>query len=256
MDLGLEGKAALVTGSSRGIGLSIAQTLAREGARVFLCARGEEALSAATAALAGTGATVHAVSADVSTPSGAQKAVQAVIDRFGAIDVLVNNTGGSLGSGPFDRASEAKWTEVLNLNLLAAVYCSQHAVAFMRDHGGGAIANVTSICGREYCSSAPYVAAKAALTGLTKEMAVDLAMHGIRVNSVAPGSILFPGGSWDRRRTEQPELIAKMIRDDLPFGRFGAPEEVAEVVAFVCSARASWLTGASIPVDGGQGRAF
>jgi len=136
------------------------------------------------------------------------------------------------------------------------VWCSQHAVEHMKARGGGCIVHINSIYGREYGTSAPYTAAKAGLTALTKEMAIDLARHRIRVNGVAPGSILFPGGSWDRRRQTQPEKVEKLVREELPWGRFGTPEEVADVVVFLCSERARWVTGATVPVDGGQGRAF
>ena len=119
---------------------------------------------------------------------------------------------------------------MLDLNLMAAVWCSQGAVGWMREHGGGAIVNVSSICGREYCATAPYMAAKAALIALTKEMAVSLAKHRVRVNSVAPGSVMFPGGSWHRRAQSDPARIEKMEREELPMGRFGTPAEVADVV--------------------------
>jgi 3-oxoacyl-[acyl-carrier protein] reductase len=118
------------------------------------------------------------------------------------------------------------------------------------------IIHLNSICGLEYCSSGPYTAAKAALTGLTKEMGIDLAKQNIRVVGIAPGSVMFPGGSWDKRAKERPEQIANMIKNDLPWGRFGRPEEIAEVVAFAASSRASWLTGTTIAVDGGPGRGF
>jgi 3-oxoacyl-[acyl-carrier protein] reductase len=164
--------------------------------------------------------------------------------------------GGSGGAGAFDQATTAQWKDVLDRNLLAAVWCSQRAVELMRERGGGCIVHINSIYGREYASSAPYTAAKAGLTALTKEMAVDLARHRIRVNGVAPGSIFFPGGSWDRRQKAQPEKVEKLLREEIPWGRFGTPEEVADVVVFLCSERASWVTGATLPVDGGQGRAF
>jgi 3-oxoacyl-[acyl-carrier protein] reductase len=255
MDLQLTGKAALVTGSSRGIGRAIASALAREGARVCLSARGAEALEQTAAQLRAAGAQVATVAGDVATPEGAMAAVDAAVRAFGTLDILVNNVGGSGGVGSFDQATAAQWTQVLDRNLMAAVWCSQRAVEFMRERGG-CIVHINSIYGREYASSAPYTAAKSALTGLTKEMAIDLARYRIRVNGVAPGSILFPGGSWDRRQKAQPEKVEKMVREELPWGRFGTPEEVADVVTFLCSERARWVTGATLPVDGGQGRAF
>ena len=256
MDLELTDQSALIIGGSRGIGQAIAHSLAREGARVALVARGEDTLRATVAALRATGAEAHAIVADVSTEAGAQAAVGQAIETLGRVDVLVNNAGGSLGSGAFEKATAAQWREVLDLNLMAAVWCSQAAVGWMHEHGGGAIVNVSSICGREYCATAPYMAAKAALIAMTKEMSVSLAKHRIRVNSVAPGSVMFPGGSWDRRAHSDPARIEKMLRDELPMGRFGTPAEVADVVAFLCSRRASWMTGACVPVDGAQGRAL
>lgn len=256
MDLELSGKAALVTGSSRGIGRAIAAALAREGVRVCLSARGAEALEQAAAELRASGAEVTTVVGDVATPEGAAAAVDAAVGAFGALDILVNNVGGSGGAGAFDVATAAQWTAVLERNLLSAVWCSQRAVELMRARGGGCIVHINSIFGREYATSAPYTAAKAGLMALTKEMAIDLARHRIRVNGVAPGSIFFPGGSWDKRQREQPEKVARMLREELPWGRFGTPEEVADVVVFLCSERARWVTGATLPVDGGQGRAF
>ena len=253
MDLQLTGKRALVTGGSRGIGKAIAQALLAEGARVAICARGEADLASAAAEL---GPGVVTIATDLATEAGSHRAVDETVRALGGIDVLVNNAGGSLGAGPFHKASEAQWKVVLDLNLLATVWCSRRAVAWMQDHGGGAIVHISSICGREYCTSAPYVAAKAAVVGLGKEMARDLAELNVRVNVVAPGSILFPGGSWDRRHKERPEVIKHMLEHELPFERFGKPEEIGPLVAFLCSPRASWISGACIPVDGAQGRAF
>lgn len=255
MDLELTRKTALVTGSSRGIGRAIAAALAREGVRVCLSARGAEALEQTATQLRAAGAQVATVVGDVATREGAVAAVDAAVRAFGTLDILVNNVGGSGGAGPFDQATATQWTEVLDRNLMAAVWCSQRAVELMRERGG-CIVHINSIYGREYGTSAPYTAAKSALTALTKEMALDLARYRIRVNGVAPGSILFPGGSWDRRQKAQPEKVEKMVREELPWGRFGTPEEVADVVTFLCSERARWVTGATLPVDGGQGRAF
>ncbi|SEK25905.1 3-oxoacyl-[acyl-carrier protein] reductase [Stigmatella aurantiaca] len=255
MNLELTGKAALVTGSSRGIGRAIAFALAREGARLCLSARNAEPLEQTAAELRAEGAQVTTAVGDVATPEGAQAAVDATVHAFGTVDILVNNVGGSGGAGSFEHATAAQWTDVLDRNLLAAVWCSQRAVETMRERGG-CIVHINSIYGREYATSAPYTAAKAGLTALTKEMAIDLARYRIRVNGVAPGSILFPGGSWDRRQKAQPEKVEKLLREEMPWGRFGTPEEVADVVTFLCSERARWVTGATLPVDGGQGRAF
>ncbi|RKG89227.1 SDR family NAD(P)-dependent oxidoreductase [Corallococcus terminator] len=256
MELGITGKTALVTGSSRGIGRAIATVLSREGARVCVCARNLEPVEAVAKALRSEGAQVATVVADVATPEGAQSAVDAAVRAFGSLDILVNNVGGSGGAGAFDAASSEQWADVLQRNLMSAVWCSQRALTVMRARGGGSIVHLSSIFGREYATSAPYSAAKAALIALTKEMAVDLAPHRIRVNAVAPGSIFFPGGSWDKRQQLDPEAVARMVREQIPWGRFGTPEEVADVVAFLCSERAKWVTGSTLPVDGGQGRAF
>ena len=198
----------LVTGGSRGIGRAIAQVLGREGARVCLTARGREDLEATARELRSEGLTVETLVCDVATPEGAYAAVAGAEAALGPLHALVNNVGGSQGTGTFDRASASDWQRVMDTNLMSAVWCSQVAVERMSTRGGGVIVHMNSICGLEYCSSAPYTAAKAALTGLTREMAVDLAKHRIRVVGVAPGSILFPGGSWDRRQKEQPERIA------------------------------------------------
>ncbi|MGQ0507244.1 MAG: SDR family NAD(P)-dependent oxidoreductase [Myxococcaceae bacterium] len=253
MDLGLKNKTALITGSSKGIGRGIAEALLREGARVCLCARSAGVLEQTRKEL---GADVAAIAADVSTEAGAQAAVAHVLKTFGRLDLLVNNVGGSRGSGSFEVATSESWRQVVDANLFAAVWTSRAAVQWMKSNGGGTILHISSIYGREYAPSAPTTAAKSALIALAKEMAVDLAKHQIRVNSVAPGSILFPGGTWEKRQQQEPEKIQKMIDETLPWKRFGRLEEVADVVAFIASPRASWVSGACIVIDGGQGRAF
>lgn len=252
MNLDLAGKRALVLGASRGIGLAIARSLLDEGARVCLAARGAEGLAAASASLGGA---VETVVCDAATESGAKSAVTYAAGVFDGLDVLVNNAGGSLGTGTFERVESPAWRAVVDLNLMSAVWASQAAVALMRAQGAGVIVHVASVYGREYGPTAPYVAAKSALIALAKEMAIDLAPYGIRVNSVAPGSVMFPGGSWDKRRTTDPARVAKVI-EEIPWRRFGTAEEIASVVAFLCSSKASWVTGVCVPVDGGQGRAL
>lgn len=249
MDLGLDGKVALVTGGTRGIGRAIAETLAAEGARVAVCARGEEGLAEMRAA------GFHTVAADVTSGEGADRVVASTVAALGGVDLLVNNVGGS-GARHFDAADEADFRAIFDRNVFSALAMSKRCIPHLRARGGGSICMIASIWGREAGGGPSYNAAKAAEISLAKAMARDLARDNIRVNTVAPGSIFFPGGGWARRQQADPAFIADMIARDLPFGRFGTPEEVAAVVAFVLSPRASWLSGACIPVDGVQGRAF
>jgi len=254
MDLGLAGKAALVTGSSRGIGRGIATRLAEEGAHVVLCARGEDDLSAAVAAIHGPGRPIGVV-ADVTTPAGATAVVEAAVERFGGLDIVVNNVGGS-GAKSFDDMDAEDLQAVLGKNLFPALNVSRAALPALRESGGGVIALVASIWGREGGGGPSYNVAKAAEISLAKAMARDLAPEGIRVFSIAPGSTLFPGGSWERRLRDDPDGMAGFIERELPFGRLGTVDEVADVVAFLVSSRASWVAGTCVTVDGGQSRSF
>jgi 3-oxoacyl-[acyl-carrier protein] reductase len=260
MDLGLSDKVAIVTGSSRGLGFASAMALVQEGARVAICARGAGKLEEAAIALrtaasaAGFGPDqVLAVPADVSSAEGVETVMTKAVGHFGGLDILVNNVGLARGSTIVD-TTDAEWTEAFDQTLFPAIRASRLAVPHMRRRGGGSIIMIASIWGRESGGRMTYNAVKAAEISLAKAMAQQLARDGIRVNSVAPGSMLFPGGSWFRRQQEDPAGIAEFVMRELPFGRFGRPEEVGAVVAFLSSPRASWISGSSVPVDGCQSR--
>jgi 3-oxoacyl-[acyl-carrier protein] reductase len=258
MDLELKGKAALITGASRGLGFASAQALVAEGCSVCITARGEEQLRAAERELlasAAMGATIRAVRADLTQAAGVEAAIVAAVDAFGGLDILVNSLGLARGGG-IAETSDAEWQEAVDFTLFPAVRASRLAVPHMRRRGGGAIVMIASIWGRESGGRMTYNAVKAAEISLAKSLAQQLAADRIRVNSVAPGSILFAGGSWHRRQQADPEGIAEFIRRELPFGRFGRAEEVGEVVAFLASARASWISGACVTVDGCQSRSL
>jgi 3-oxoacyl-[acyl-carrier protein] reductase len=256
MDLQLRDKVAIVTGSSKGLGLASARSLVQEGARVTICARGVEALRDAVAMLtreAGRAGAVLAVEADVSTAAGTEAVVAKTLATFGRLDILVNNVAKAAGSDIVSTL-DADWQATMDQTLFPAIRMSRLAVPEMRKAGGGVILMIASIWGRESGGRMTYNAVKAAEISLAKAMAQQLAKDNIRVNSVAPGSIMFEGGSWWKRQQDEPEFIAEMTRRDLPFGRFGKAEEVGDVVAFLASPRASWISGACITVDGCQSR--
>ena len=249
MDLGLRDKVAIVTGGSRGIGRAIALALAAEGCNIAICARGEEKLRETEAEIKASGVRTFAMPVDVTDGAVVDAFIGAAASELGGIDILVNNAGGSK-QGDDDET----WNDVLDVNLMAAVRASRAVVPHMRARGGGSIVHITSIYGRESGGAATYNAAKSAMTSHAKSLGLQLAGEGIRVNSIAPGSIRFPGGGWDRRVQSDPEGMERFVKSNIAAGRFGTPEEVANAVVFVCSPAASWITAASINVDGGQSR--
>jgi 3-oxoacyl-[acyl-carrier protein] reductase len=249
MDLRLKDKVAIVTGGSRGIGRAIALQFAAEGCNVAICARGEEKLRETEAELRAKGVQVVAASVDVTDPPALEAFVNDVAGQLGRVDALVNNAGGNV-AGDDDDA----WLKAIDMNLMAAVRATRAAVPHMRAAGGGAVVNITSIWGREGGGPPIYNSVKSAMTAHAKNTALQLAPEGIRVNSVAPGSIRFPGGGWDRRVLQDPDGMAVFVKQNIPSGRFGMAEEVANAVVFLCSPAASWITGASLNVDGGQSK--
>jgi 3-oxoacyl-[acyl-carrier protein] reductase len=257
MDLHLGGKTAIVTGGSRGIGSYIARALAAEGCRLVICARGEDALQATAGELEASGAEVVALPLYLTEPDAAGRLVAAAEDRFGSVDILVNNVGGNR-RGAFADLSDEAWESILELNFRTHQRCSREVIPAMRRAGGGVILFIASVFGREAGGAglAVYNTTKSALISMAKIMALELAADGIRVLSVAPGSIRFPGGSWDKRCHDDPEGMARFIDANLPIGRFGSAEEVADAVTFLVSDRASLITGASVAVDGGQSRSL
>ncbi len=258
MDLELADQIAIVTGGSRGLGLAAADALVREGCRVSICARGAATLEEAAGRLrhlAGSDDRVLAVALDVSTAEGVAELFRRTEEAFGGLDILVNNVGLGRGGG-LENTTDAQWQEAVDQTLFPAIRASRLAAPIMRRRGGGAIVMIASIYGREAGGRMTYNAVKAAEISLAKALARELAGDNIRVNSVAPGSILFPGGSWARRQETDPEGIADFVNRELPFGRFGRPEEVGAVVAFLVSRKASWISGASVTVDGCQSRSL
>jgi len=248
VDLGIAGKVALVTASTRGIGLAIAQALASEGARVAIAARTESDVKRTAESLGGLG-----IAVDLMAEDGPRRAVEQTVSGLGPIDILVNNLGLRAGSSWSDTGAK-EFETAFEGNVTVSVRMSQLVLQGMVDRGWGRIVTITSVWGRETGGAPAYNAAKAAEISFTKSLAHEVAAKGVTVNAVAPGSILWSGGGWDRRQKADPEGIAGFIRHEMPLGRFGTVEEVASVVSFVCSKQASLVNGAVIAVDGGQSR--
>ena len=258
MDLGLTGRVVVVTGGSRGIGFAAAQALVAEGAHVVVCARGAEQLQRAVEQLriaAVNGASAEGVIADVSSEAGVATVIDAAVATFGRLDVLVNNVGLAKGAD-LESTTDADWQDAFDQTLFPAMRASRLAVPHMRKQGGGAIVTVSSIFGRESGGRMTYNAVKAAEISLTKSLAQQLAKDQIRVVSVAPGSILFEGGSWWKRVQADPKGMAEFVARELPFGRFGKPDEIGAAIAFLASPKASWVSGTTVVVDGCQSRMF
>ena len=250
MDLGLRDKRCIVTGGSRGIGRAIALGLADEGADVAICARTEGALRATESELRAKGRGVYAAACDIGAPEALGGFLGAAKRELGSVDVLVHNAS-ALAVGP----ELGAWDASLRVDLMAAVHACEQVMPWMRAAGGGSILLVSSVSGLE-ASPTPdyaYTSTKAALIAYAKKLSLLQAPHGIRVNALAPGSIEFPGGTWEETRREQPDLYNAVLAS-IPFGRLGRPEEVADAAVYLVSPRASWVTGVCLVVDGSQHR--
>jgi 3-oxoacyl-[acyl-carrier protein] reductase len=248
MDLELSGKNAVVAGASKGIGKSIAMALAKEGANVAICARGEEALRATENELVATGVKVFAATCDVGNQQALHEFLETARTNLGSVDILVNNVS-ALRFGDED----TDWEISVNIDLMGSVWAAKKVIPWMEEAGGGSILFVSSISALEAGSPPSYAAMKAALISYSKTMAIQLASKNIRVNTIAPGSIEFDGGVWDMAKQHNRSFY-DMALASIPSGRMGTPDEIGDVAAFMVSHRASWLTGTCISVDGGQHR--
>lgn len=251
MDLGLQGKVVMITGGSRGIGRAVAFACAAEGADIALCARNKEEIEATVAELQAQGVRAFGQVSDVTQPETVERFIHTSAEALGSIDILINNVGGSKGKGLIG-SSDEEWRGTFDLNLFHAVRVSRSVVPYMQKQGGGSIVVISSISGYKPSPSIQYGVAKAAEIFLSSALALELGPAHIRINTVCPGSVLFPGGGWARYQERNPDEFEKFRTEEFPLGRLGAPEEIARVVAFVASPAGSWINGAMIPVDGAQ----
>ncbi|HHT9133817.1 MAG TPA: SDR family NAD(P)-dependent oxidoreductase [Candidatus Avalokitesvara rifleensis] len=260
MDLGIKGKNALVTGGSHGIGRSVALALAEEGCNVAICARNKEGVEKTAAEIKTKEVDSLGIPADVMVLSDIQRVMKTIIDSWGTIHILVNNVGGGgrWGSDVVEETREDVWLDVYSKNALASIRFAMLAIPYMRKQKWGRVVTITSIFGREGGGRPWFSMAKSAQTSLMKSLALKhyLARDGITFNSVAPGAIMIPDTGWEKEVKKDLKGVEEMLEKEFPLGRFGTPEEVASVVVFICSEKASLLNGASIPVDGAQSRSY
>lgn len=253
MDLQLQNKVALVAGSSRGIGKAIAAQLLDEGARVCLTGKNNASLERCFSELRAKHPPeqVLAVLGDLTDIAGIQSALAAIREKWGGVDLLVANLGSGSGKLGWSQ-SEEEWERVFRVNFWGSVRLAQAVMPDLIERHG-CIVFIASIVGLEMTSAPmPYSAAKAALINYSKNLSRTVATDGVRVNAVAPGNILFPGGSWERHLADRREQIEQYIAKEVPLQRFGAPEEIAALVAFLCSNVGGFSTGACYVMDGGQ----
>jgi 3-oxoacyl-[acyl-carrier protein] reductase len=247
MQISFKDKRVVVAGGSRGIGRSIALGFAGAGAAVSICARGQAGLDATAGEIKALGARVHAAPCDLADKESIAAYVSAAAASLGGVDILVNNASG-FGGGD----TEDGWRKGFDVDVMATVRASNAAIPHLERSGGGAILNISSISGLGASArSSSYAAVKAAVINYTLSQGLMLAPKKIRVNAIAPGSIEFPGGMWETHKTSNPQLYNAVFKS-IPWGRLGKPEEIASAALFLCSDHASWITGQTLTVDGGQ----
>ena len=258
MYLGLEDKVAFIAGSSRGIGLAIACAFLRERAKVVITGRNVEPLEEASALLTAEAdpQRVLSIRGDMTDPTEIRRALNEAVSAFGGLDAVVANVGSGIARGGWDLTLD-DWWSALNINLLGGMVLASAALPHLIARGGGSLTFISSIVGCEAINApVTYSAAKAAVQSAMKSLSRLVGSQGVRVNAVAPGNVLFPGGSWERKLAERREFFEQYIQSEVPLQRFGRPEEIADAVVFLASERASFITGACLVVDGGQTRSF
>lgn len=260
MNLELSGKFALVTGGSHGIGKSVALSLAEEGCNVSICARDKNRIEDTVKEIKSKGVDSIGVSADVTISTDIDRVIKTIIDSWGTIHILINNVGGGgrWGKENIEDTDEHVWLDVYNKNALATIHFTMRTIGYMRKQKWGRVVTVSSIYGKESGGRPWFNMAKSAEISLMKSLSINynLVRDGITFNSIAPGNIMITNTGWEKEYIENSEKFKEKIDKQFPLGRLGTPEEVANVITFLCSDKASLINGACIVVDGGESKSF
>ncbi len=257
MELGIKNKIALVTGSSRGIGKSCALSLAKEGVKVVICGRNQNTLDNTLKEIKELSPQSIAIKADITNISSLNNVTNEINNKLGTIEILVNNVGGSVKREGVEGTEIKDLNNAFELNIDPTLRLMQLVIPEMKSNHWGRIINISSVYGRELGGNLSYMTAKAALNSITKHAAIDLAKYGILINAVAPGPVAHPGGGWEKFQNEnKKEIVDQFIKENLPIGKFGWPEPVGDLVAFLASQNSGFITGTCINIDGGWSRSI